>query len=179
MFVITLRKLITVVMLVVLLIIAVIMLTLENTTSSSPPQGATQVKVDRSNAMQVIKPFDEDMALAVPDFFTEYRLERERLRSQKFDVLREMVKEATSQDHKQQAQETILQLVKEKQREYEMENLIKARGFQDALVVIQDKNVSAVVKTQSFSRDEVIQVAEVISRVTGVRPEDITISAKP
>jgi stage III sporulation protein AH len=60
-----------------------------------------------------------------------------------------------------------------------MENLIKARGFQDALVVIQDKNVNAIIKAQAFTREEVTQVAEVISRVAGVRPEDITISAKP
>ncbi|KYZ77524.1 stage III sporulation protein D [Anaerosporomusa subterranea] len=137
----------------------------------------TQVKVDRSNAMQVIKPIE--MALTIPDFFTEYRLERDKIRSERFDVLRDMVKNSKTEDSKQRVQEAILRLVQEKQREYEMENLIKARGFQDALVVIQDKNVNAIIKAQAFTREEVTQVAEVISRVTGVRPEDITISAKP
>jgi stage III sporulation protein AH len=139
----------------------------------------TQVKVDRSNAMQVIKPIEDKMALTIPDFFTEYRLERDKIRSERFDVLRDMVKNSKTEDTKQRVQEAILRLVQEKQREYEMENLIKARGFQDALVVIQDKNVNAIIKAQAFTREEVTQVAEVISRVAGVRPEDITISAKP
>jgi stage III sporulation protein AH len=139
----------------------------------------TQVKVDRSNAMQVIKPIEEKVALTIPDFFTEYRLERDKIRSERFDVLRDMVKNSKTEDSKQRVQEAILRLVQEKQREYEMENLIKARGFQDALVVIQDKNVNAIIKAQAFTREEVTQVAEVISRVAGVRPEDITISAKP
>jgi len=39
--------------------------------------------------------------------------------------------------------------------------------------------VSAVVKTQTLNREEVMQVADVIGRVSGVKPEDITISAKP
>ena len=139
----------------------------------------TQVKVDRSNAMQVIKPLDDKLALTIPDFFTEYRLERDKIRSERFDVLRDMVKNAKTEDARQQVQGAILKLVQEKQREYEMENLIKARGFQDALVVIQDKNVNAIIKAQAVTREEVAQVAEVISRVADVRLEDITISAKP
>ena len=139
----------------------------------------TQVKVDRSNAMQVIRPVEEKVAVTIPDFFTEYRLERDKIRSERFDVLRDMVKNSQTEAARQQVQEAILRLVQEKQREYEMENLIKARGFQDALVVIQDKTVNAIIKAPGFTREEVIQVAEVISRVSGVRPEDITISAKP
>ena len=140
----------------------------------------TQVKVDRSNAMQVTKLISqEQLALTIPDFFTEYRLERDKIRSERFDVLREMVKNSKTEEGKQRVQESILRLVQEKQREYEMENLIKARGFQDALVVIQDKSVNAIIKAQAFTREEVTQVADVISRVAGVRPEDITISAKP
>ena len=67
----------------------------------------------------------------------------------------------------------------EKQREAEMENLIKAKGFGDALVFVRDNSVSAVVKTTALSREEVVQVAEVISRIAGIKPEDITVSAKP
>lgn len=140
-----------------------------------------RVKVDRSTALEVTKPISQEqiVSMTMPDFFTEYRLEREKIRSERFDVLREMMKSAKTEDAKQRVQETILKLVLDKQREYEMENLIKARGFQDALVVIQDRAVNAIVKTQSFSREEVAQVADVIRRISGVRPEDITISAKP
>lgn len=146
---------------------------------SQKDKAPTQVKVDRSNAMQVIRPVEEKVVVTIPDFFTEYRLERDKIRSERFDVLREMVKTSKTEETRQQVQEAILRLVQEKQREYEMENLIKARGFQDALVVIQDKTVNAIIKAPGFTREEVIQVADVISRVSGVRPEDITISAKP
>jgi len=47
------------------------------------------------------------------------------------------------------------------------------------LVFVRENSVSAVVKTSALSREEVIQVADAISRVTGIKPEDITISAKP
>jgi stage III sporulation protein AH len=162
-----------------LVIIAILAIVTAQVVNYQKDKEPTQVKVDRSNAMQVTKPIDEKLVMTIPDFFTEYRLERDKIRSERFDVLRDMVKNAKTEESKQRVQEAILRLVQEKQREYEMENLIKARGFQDALVVIQDKSVNAIVKTQAFTREEVTQVAEVISRVAGVRPDDITISAKP
>ncbi|MDT8901065.1 SpoIIIAH-like family protein [Anaeroselena agilis] len=136
-------------------------------------------RVDRSNAMQVIRPVPEQIAPAVSDFYTEYRLERDRVRSERSDLLREALKNAKTEESRQKAQDAVLKLVLEKQRESEMENLIKAKGFADALVFVRDNAVSAVVKTHTLNRDEVMQVADVIGRVSGAKPEDITISAKP
>jgi stage III sporulation protein AH len=144
-------------------------------------QDTLQVRANRSNAMQVSKQLATEQIVPVmaPDFFTEYRLERDKVRSERSYLLREIIQNATSQDTKQQAQESIIKMTLEKQREMEMENLIKAKGFSDALVFIRDNSVSAVVKTSSLTREEVIQVADVISRISGVKPGDITVSAKP
>jgi stage III sporulation protein AH len=138
-------------------------------------------KVDNSNAVQVVKPVPTETvtAGAAGDFFTEYRLERDKIRSERSDLLREIIKDAKSEDSRQKAQDAVLKLMLEKQREAEMENLIRARGFADALVVMRDNSVSAIVKTQALTRDEVMQVADVIGRIAGVKPEDIVISAKP
>jgi len=140
-----------------------------------------QVRANRSNAMQVTKQVfpDQVVPAMAPDFFTEYRLERDKIRSERSDLLREIIQNAPTQDTKQQAQETILKMTLEKQREVEMENLIKAKGFADALVVVRDNSVSAIVKTTALTHEEVVQVAEVISRISGIKPGDITISAKP
>lgn len=144
-------------------------------------QNARQARVDRSSAMQVSKSVATEQLVpaASPDFFTEYRLERDKIRSERSDLLRETIKNAKTEDARQHAQDTMLKLVQEKQREMEMESLIKARGFADALVFIKDNSVSAVVKTTALSREEVAQVADIISRVEGIKVEDITISAKP
>lgn len=140
-----------------------------------------QAKVDRSNAMQVAKSIIPEQAVPVTslDFFTEYRLERDKVRSERSDILREIVKNSKSDEARQRAQDSVLKMVLEKQRELEMENLIKSRGFSDVLVFLRDNSVSAIVKTNSLSREEVIQVADIISRVAGIKAEDITISAKP
>lgn len=139
-----------------------------------------QAKVNHSNAMQVTTMVTEPIIPASsPDFFIEYRLERDKLRSERSDLLRESIKNAKTDDSRNQAQDIILKMITEKQKETEMESLIKSRGFADALVFIRENSVSAIIKTTSLSKEEVIQVADVISRVSGVKAEDISISAKP
>ena len=140
-----------------------------------------QARVDRSTAMQVAKPITLEQVMPVnsPDFFIEYRLEREKIRSERSDLLRESIKNAKNDDVRSHAQEIVLKMITEKQKESEMESLIKARGFTDSLVFIRENSVNAIVKTNSLSREEVVQIADVISRVSGVKIEDISISSKP
>lgn len=140
-----------------------------------------QARVNRSTAMQVTKSVAAEPIIPAnsPDFFTEYRLERDKIRSERCDLLRDSIKNAKTDDIRTHAQDTVLKIIMEKQKEAEMENLIRAKGFADALVFIRDNSVSAVVKATSLSREEVIQVAEVISRISGVKVEDISISGKP
>lgn len=140
-----------------------------------------QAKVDRSTAMQVTKPVTVEQVIPVntPDFFIEYRLEREKIRSERSDLLRDSIKNATNDETRTHAQDIVLKMITEKQKETEMESLIKARGFMDSLVFIRENSVNAIIKTNSLSREEVVQIADVISRVSGVKVEDISISAKP
>lgn len=140
-----------------------------------------QARVDRSTAMQVAKPITLEQVIPVnsPDFFVEYRLEREKIRSERSDLLRESIKNAKNDDSRGRAQDIVLKMITEKQKETEMESLIKARGFSDSLVFIRENSVSAIIKTNSLSREEVVQIADVISRVSGIKIENISISAKP
>lgn len=166
---------------VVLLITGVVVVTFVGAGIFTYGTTLRQSKADRSNAMQVAKSVLPEPAVPVnaPDFFTEYRLEREKIRSERSDILRDIMKNAKADDTRHKAQDTVLKMTMEKQRESEIEGLIKARGYSDALVFIRDNSVSAVVKTTSLTKEDVVQVAEVISRVAGVKAEDITISGKP
>ena len=139
---------------------------------------AQETKADRSNAMQVAAVAELEPPPVKEDFFTEYRLERDKLRSERAELLRESLRGAATEEGRRAAQEGILALSREKEREAEMESLIRAKGFSDALVFCREHSVSAVVKAPSLTQDEVVQVADVICRLGGVRQEDVTISVK-
>jgi stage III sporulation protein AH len=147
---------------------------------------ANFAKKDYNRALSVTRPVtvtQQEQAVVAPvvalDFFVEYRMERDRLRSERIDLLREVAKNSKNEDSpRQKAQDTIMKITLDRQKEMEMENLIKSRGFADALVFIRENSVNAIVKTNTLSKEEVIQIADIISKSIGVRQEDITISAK-
>lgn len=130
-----------------------------------------QGKVDKSTKpLQVVKPLPAEEV--IPSYkswlFTEYRLEREN--SQRSELLREAIRAANSEEARQKAQ-NIFKIISKSSRKPKLENLIKAKGFTDALVFIRDNSVSAVVKTTSLSRDEVMIIADIVSKVCGVKGE--------
>lgn len=138
-----------------------------------------------NRALSVSKPVTatHEQPAATPvvalDFFTEYRMDRDRLRSERVDLLKELAQNAKSEDApRQKAQEAIIKITVERQKELEIENLIKARGFADVIVFMRENSMNVVVKANSLNKEEVMQIADVISRSAGIKPEDITISAK-
>lgn len=113
------------------------------------------------------------------DFFVEYRLEREDVRSQQLELLREVINNPNSdKEARRRAQEELLAMSRKIGQELEMENLIKAKGFQDVIVFLHEGTVEVIVKAQTLSPPEVAKVADIVTRVTGVRKEGISIIAK-
>lgn len=140
-----------------------------------------QARVDHSTAMQVTKSVAVEQVIPTssPDFFIEYRLEREKIRSERSDLLRDSIKNATNDEARIRAQDIVLKMITEKQKEGEMESLIRGKGFADCLVFIRENSVSAVIKSTSLSREEVVQVADLINKISGIKLENISINAKP
>ncbi|WIW71692.1 SpoIIIAH-like family protein [Anaerosinus gibii] len=134
-------------------------------------------KADSSNAVQVVSKIEEEPLNNV-DFFMEYRLERDKMRSEQSDVLRESIKNGQTEEIRKNAQANILKILQEKERENEMESLIRAKGFSDALVFCRDSSASILVRGSNLSQNEVMQVADIVSRIGNIKKENITISVK-
>jgi stage III sporulation protein AH len=114
------------------------------------------------------------------DFFVEYRLERERTRGQQVEWLREVINNANSTvETRQKAQEHLMTVSRSMEKEVELENLLRAKGFKDAAVQVDDRTVTCIVSATSLSGDEALRVTELISRGTGVEAQNIVIIPKP
>lgn len=118
--------------------------------------------------------------LAGVDYFVEYRLGRERARSQQAEMMREIVHHPnTDGDSRREAQEVFLQISKDLAREIELEGLLLAKGFQDVLVFINPERVYVVVKAVKLEADQVAQIGDIVAGLCGVSLEDIVIDCHP
>lgn len=113
------------------------------------------------------------------DYFAEYRIERERARGALGDRLREIMEsEAAAPEVRQEAAARYLELGRRAALESQAEALVKARGFHDVIVHLADGSAQVVVKARSLSQQQVAQIIDTVSRITGVRATAITVVAR-
>lgn len=113
------------------------------------------------------------------NYFVDYRIEREKVRSQQVEILREIVNNPNSiTDVRKEAQEKLLSLTQTLENELKLENLIIAKGYPDAAVFIQPESVMVILKSEAINQEDVTKIADLISNTTGHQYEDIVIISK-
>lgn len=111
------------------------------------------------------------------NYFVNYRLKREQFRQESKAMLSELL-DSTVENSKVQAQEKWLELSAKIQREEEIENLLKIKGFQDAVADVFTEHVTVIVYAPNLTSHEVSLIQDIVVRVTNVRLDKITVSAK-
>lgn len=111
------------------------------------------------------------------NYFVNYRLKRDQFRQETKAMLSELLN-STVDKSKVQAQEKWLELSTKILKEGEVENLLKIKGFQDAVADVFPENVTVIVYAPSLTPNEVSQIQDIVVRVTKVRLDKITISAR-
>ena len=111
------------------------------------------------------------------NYFVNYRLKREQFRQETKTMLSELLN-STVVKSREQAQEKWLELSIKEQKEGEIENLLKIKGFQDAVADVFQENVTVIVYALSLTPNEVSVIQDIVVRVTKVRLDNITISTK-
>lgn len=113
------------------------------------------------------------------DFFVNYRLDRERVRGQQVELLQGVVEDPNSDAAmRKEAQNKLIKLSDNMDKELQLETLIKAKGFNDAALFIQPETATAILEKEGLTEGEVASVADIISRVTGHNLEDIVVIPK-
>ncbi len=113
-------------------------------------------------------------------FFVEYRLERDRTRSQQIDLLREIVNNGhSSEEIRKEAQTRLLGISQAIDTEMKLENLIRAEDFKEAVVFVEGKSVTIIVQSPILTQPDREKLTAIAAKVTGLNSENIAVYAKP
>lgn len=111
-------------------------------------------------------------------FTTNARLVREQRRAQSKETLMEIIdNESLSEEQKQEAVETLVNLTTIAEKENAAELLLEAKGFADPIVNISEDEVDVVINATSVTDQQIAQIEDIVTRKTGYEVEDITITA--
>lgn len=155
-------------------------LTLEKTTSGNveiiEEEPVVELKENNPEDINFTQAKEEEQR---EDFFIESKLERDKYRSEQISNYREIINNPKySEEAKKEAQQKILQLTEEIEKAMEIESLIRARGYKDAIAFIHDNAVDVVIETNGLDKSDVARIGDIIHKVTGFNFEDVTIIEK-
>lgn len=101
-------------------------------------------------------------------FFEKCRSNRETVRSKALEILNSTIENPhTTQEAKDKAQNEIIIMSNNIEAEGNIENLIKAKGFSEAVVFINDKNITVTVQTNGLTAPETAKIKDIIIEETG------------
>jgi len=110
------------------------------------------------------------------EFFVNYRMQRQKSRGQEIEMLKEILNSPSGTDNfKKEAQAQLLNISKSAAKEINVENLIKAIGYKDAVVCVDAKSATAVIDGKNLSPAEESVIMETMARETGFGEQNITI----
>lgn len=108
-------------------------------------------------------------AKAEEDYFESAKKEREQARKEATELIEETLKSSTLTDaDKQNALNSTKELAARIENESNIETLLKAKGFEKAVVVISEKNVNIVVKSDGLTTAQTLQIQDIVTEETKI-----------
>lgn len=112
-------------------------------------------------------------------YFVEYRLSRDKLRASLVDRLDDIVNNTnTTEQVRDDAQKEIMKIGNNSESELQIEGLIKAKGFDDAIVFLTDKDIKIVVSSNELNEQDMVKILEIVRSETEFTTNNIKIMKK-
>ncbi|MBT9258388.1 MAG: SpoIIIAH-like family protein [Clostridiales bacterium] len=113
------------------------------------------------------------------DYFGDARRERERAWQEAAALLQAMVDDPqVTAEGRRQAEERLLQLARERERAPQLEAVLRAKGYEDALVLFGERGATVVLKTKGLSKEDVARVLDAAREVLELPLDAIHILAR-
>lgn len=116
-------------------------------------------------------------AVLTSGIVAEAKITREQVRAQNKETLLEIINNSNvSEKQKEEAVSQMVALTKNAEQEAAVETMLLSKGFSDVVVTLTDKGADVVVNSSELTDAKRAQIEDIVTRKTGVAPENIVIS---
>jgi len=113
-------------------------------------------------------------------FFAGYRLQRDRVRDQSIEMLQTLLDNPNAgAGAKEEAEKLLLEIVRLREQELLVENMVKAQGYEDAVFFYHEELATVMVKQKDLDEKSFIQITETVAGAVGVERENVQVMARP
>lgn len=113
------------------------------------------------------------------NYFEETKIQRDRMYSEMTETYQKLIdSEETPVDQKSIAVQEISNITKIKNGIMITENLIKNKGFENVVILVNSGKVNVVVKSQKLLPEQISQIQNIVERELEIQVSNISISNK-
>lgn len=113
------------------------------------------------------------------DYFIETKLERDELQAQRMEEYLSIMTNAEDEKAVMQAKEDYDRLVTQQDTEMTVESLIKALGYNEAVIISKDNRVNVIVQADKLERQNAVEIMKLVTQHMEVPSENIVVTYKP
>ena len=111
------------------------------------------------------------------DYFASSRLEREKMYSQMLESYQTILESSEISDAQKEVSQTENYKINNTKNAIMIaENLLKTKDIEDIILLVNDKSINVVVKTDKLSQDKVAQIQNIVSREMNAEIDNIHIT---
>jgi stage III sporulation protein AH len=112
-------------------------------------------------------------------YFIESKLERDKKRSELITSLNNIIESQNiSEEMRAEALGIKLNTITNTEKETFVENMIMAKGFDNAVVYLGDQSINIVVSSENLTEKDVAQIVDIVKRETDIEMDNIVIMSK-
>lgn len=164
-----LRKYGVLIGLVLLLALAVYVNVRINKAAAEKPTPTMKASVEHKNATIAAGNIDS--------YFETFRTDRTNHREQEIMYIETIIQQSeVDAETLSDAQERKLAIVENMEKEFTIENLLRAKGFEDAAVIFHPGSVNVIIKAETLTPQQVAQVLDIVCRETTEEAQNIKVS---
>ncbi len=113
------------------------------------------------------------------NYFVNYRMQRDQMMSREVSTIQNLLKQpGLSTRAKNEAATTLVRDQRELKQETSIEGLLAAHGFPLAAATISGNRADIVIGAQSLTARQVARIADTVTQVTSLPPENVVIFPK-
>lgn len=112
-------------------------------------------------------------------FFPQYRLQRDRVRGEQLDILKEIVNNPnTDEKSKQSALSRLLAITGGMEKEMKAEGLLKAEGFVEGVVILDNDQANVVVYSNALDAERKQELIKQVGGILGLELAKVNLIVK-
>ncbi|MBO5059763.1 MAG: SpoIIIAH-like family protein [Clostridia bacterium] len=144
---------------------------------STDKQDVTETEEDESTAESAAETEEtEETAAGETSYFTEAKMSKDNSRSKALEILNQTAtNESFDSDVRKQAQNKIVSIAENTEKETIIENVARAKGYKDISVYIDGESVEIIVKKSNFSSSDVKTIKEIVTSELDTSAKNIKI----